>query len=72
MVMVEATQQAFMTSGHQKDKIRDINEEWGLKKAMYTTIAEEYQAFKIFHTRKLRTMYSDSHKRHMAKHTDVG
>ena len=30
----------------------------------------EYQAFKIFYTKKLRTVYSDSYKRHMVKHTE--
>ena len=69
MVMV-AAQQAFMNSGHQKDKIRAINEEWSLQRANYTTMEDEYQAFKLFYTKNLRTMYSDSYKRHMAKHTE--
>ena len=58
-----AAQQVFMNSGREKDKIRDDNEEWSLARAAYTTIADEYQAFKIFYTKKLRTMYSDSHKK---------
>ena len=41
MVMA-AAQQAFMNSGHQKDKIRAINEEWGLKRSKYATMDEEY------------------------------
>ena len=69
MVMA-AAQQAFMNSGHQKDNIRAVNEEWGLKRITYTTVGEEYQAFKIFYTKKLRTMHTDSHRRHMAKHTE--
>ena len=31
---------------------------------------DEYQAFKCFYTKKIRTMYTDSYKKHMAKHTE--
>ena len=69
MVMA-AAQESFMNSGHQKDKIRMINEEWNLLKDKYTDTAEEYQAFKQYYTKTLRKMYTDSRRRHMAKHTE--
>ena len=69
-LVMGAAQQAFMNSGHQKDKIREIDEAWALVRTDYTTVADKYQAFKFFYTKRLRTMYSDSHKKHMAKHTE--
>ena len=39
---------------HQKDKIRDINDKWSLAKSKYTAVTAEYQAFKIYYTKKLR------------------
>ena len=39
---------------------------------MYTEIEDEYQAFKLYYTKKLRTMYTDSYKKHMAKHAEEG
>ena len=47
MVMTSA-QQAFGNSGHQKDKIRALNEDWNLERAKYTEIDAEYQAFKVY------------------------
>ena len=70
IMVMAAAQQAFMNSGHQKDKIRAINEEWGLNRSKYATMDGEYQAFKTFYTKNLRTMYSDSYKRYMANHTE--
>eukprot|EP00534_Pseudo-nitzschia_fraudulenta_P015286 CAMPEP_0201234632 /NCGR_PEP_ID=MMETSP0852-20130820/6360_1 /ASSEMBLY_ACC=CAM_ASM_000632 /TAXON_ID=183588 /ORGANISM="Pseudo-nitzschia fraudulenta, Strain WWA7" /LENGTH=116 /DNA_ID=CAMNT_0047527971 /DNA_START=140 /DNA_END=490 /DNA_ORIENTATION=- len=72
-MIMAAAQQAFMNSGHQKDKIRAINEAWSLErsKANHPAIEDEYQAFKLVYTKKLRTMYTDSHKQHMAKRTEV-
>jgi len=52
-----AAQQAFVNSGYQKDKIREIDEAWNLKRTAYTSMAEEYQAFKTFYTKRLPTMY---------------
>ena len=69
-LVMGTAQQAFMNSGHQKDKIRDMDEAWNLERATYTTMEEEYQAFKTFYTKCLRTMYADSHKKHMAQHTE--
>ena len=69
MVMA-AEQQAFMNSGHQKDKVRGINEGWSLQRSKYTAIEDEYQAFKLFYTKNLRTICTDSYKRHLAKHTE--
>ena len=59
-----------MNSGHQKDKIRAINEEWSLQRPTYKSMDSEYQAFKEFYTKNLRTMYSDSYKRQMANHAE--
>ena len=47
MVMTSA-QQAFSNSGHQKDKIRAVNEEWNQERVKYTEIDAEYQAFKVY------------------------
>ena len=71
MVMTLA-QQAFVNSGHQKDKIRAINEEWNLERSKYSDVEDEYQAFKLYYTKQLKTMYTDSYKKHMAKHAEEG
>ena len=55
MVMA-AAQQAFMNSGHPKDKIRDLNEEWSQTDGTHTDPTMEYQQFKVFNTKQLRTM----------------
>ena len=71
MVMTSA-QQAFGNSGHQKDKIRAINEEWNLERSKYSDVEDEYQAFKLYYTKQLKTMYTDLYKKHMAKHDEEG
>ena len=71
MVMT-AAQQAFVNSGHQKDKIQAINEEWNLERSKYSDVEEEYPAFKLYYTKQLKTMYTDSYKKHMAKHAEEG
>ena len=42
----------------------------GLAKTKYATIETEFRTFKIFYVKKLLTVYSDSYKRHMAKHVE--
>ena len=71
MVMTSA-QQAFGNSGHQKDKIRAINEEWNLKRAKYNEIEAEYQAFKEYYTKQLKTLYTDTYKKHVAQQAEDG
>ena len=46
-----------MNSGHQKNKIRETDEAWNLEQAAYTSMADKYQAFKTFYTKRLRTVY---------------
>ena len=71
MVMISA-QQAFGSSGHQNDKIRALNEEWNLERTKYTEIDVEYQAFKMYYTKQLKIMYTDTHKKHMAQQAEDG
>mmetsp|Transcript_6271 Transcript_6271/g.14814 ORF Transcript_6271/g.14814 Transcript_6271/m.14814 type:complete len:443 (+) Transcript_6271:91-1419(+) len=61
-VVMVAAQQAFMNSGHPKDKIRDLHEEWGKTLGTYVDTTKEYQEFKLFYTKRLRTMYADTYK----------
>ena len=42
---MEAAQQAFMNSGHPKDEIRDLNEEWGRTVGTHPNEAVAYQQF---------------------------
>ena len=56
-----------MNSGYQKDKLREVDEAWALDWTAYTNMDDEYQAFKIFYTKKLWTIYTDSYKKHIAK-----
>jgi hypothetical protein len=71
MVMTSA-QQAFGNSGHQKDKIRAINEEWNLERLKYTDTDDEYQGFKSYYTKQLKTMYTDTYKKHIAQQAEDG
>ena len=65
---MEAAQQAFMASGHQKDKIRAINKDWNTLKSSFETIENKYHGFKALYTKKLHTLYTDSHLQAQAKH----
>mmetsp|Transcript_22142 Transcript_22142/g.46597 ORF Transcript_22142/g.46597 Transcript_22142/m.46597 type:complete len:242 (+) Transcript_22142:768-1493(+) len=67
-MIMEAAQQAFMASGHQKDKIRAINKDWNTLKNSFETIENMYHGFKDFYTKKLRTLYTDSYLQAQAKY----
>ena len=67
-----SAQQAFGNSGHQKDKIRALNEEWNLERAKYDDVEAEYQAFKVYYTKHLKTLYTDTHKKHVAQQAEDG
>ena len=43
-------QQAFMNSGHPKDKIRDLSKEWNQKVGTHSDLMAEYRQFKTFYT----------------------
>ena len=51
-----------MNSRHPKDKIRDLDEEWGKLIGTFSDTAKEYQEFKLFYTKRLRTLYADTYK----------
>ena len=61
-VVMVAAQQAFMHSGHPKDKIRDLHEEWDKLHRGGHDQTKMYQEFKSFYTRRLRTLYADTYK----------
>ena len=43
---------------------------WNLKRAKYTEIDAEYRAFKEYYTKQLKTMYTDTHKKHVAQQAE--
>ena len=45
---------------------RGVNEEWNQERVKYTEINAEYQAFKVYYTKHLKIMYTDTHKKHVA------
>ena len=61
-VVMVAAQQAFMNSGHPKDKIRDLHEEWDKRIRNLPDPMKRYQEFKPFYTKRLRTLYADTYK----------
>ena len=61
-VVMVAAQQAFMNRGHPKDKIRELNEEWGKMIGTFPSNHKEYQQFKLFYTKRLQTVYADTYK----------
>ena len=67
VVMVSA-QQAFMNSGHPKDKIRDLHEEWDNRISKLPDPLRRYQEFKAFYTKRLRTLYADTYKANNTGH----
>ena len=69
-MIMAASQQAFMASGHQKDKIIAINKDWNALKSSFKTIETKYHGFNAFYTKKLGTLYTDSHLQEQAKHIE--